>query len=132
MTHDEHQRIPESLAKQVLTRAAQLDASDRLGVSIKDLRAAAMEAGISGNALDQALDEIALAKASAPDAPVAQKQPQRNRKWRAAAVIVVLIAASLGVFVKRRVVPVPVEEPAEIILPIPELPPPPPPPPPPR
>jgi hypothetical protein len=93
MTGDGLQRLPETLANQVLARAAQLDASDRMSVSIPDLRAAAIEAGISSSALDQALTEMASAQAvSMKDASVHREQPRPTRRWRRLALITVVIA----------------------------------------
>lgn len=69
-------RLAEPVASQLLTRASELDAAMRSGATIAELRAAAMEAGISPEAFDAALAELAREQAPAPDAP----RPRR-RRW---------------------------------------------------
>jgi hypothetical protein len=95
---DGQQRLPETLAKQVLARAAQLDASDRMSVSVADLRTAAVEAGISPSALDQALREIAaLSVAEASSAHGRRARSRRRRVFAAVALVIVVLGATLGV-----------------------------------
>lgn len=52
------ERLPDSLAAQVLQRASEIDASGQAGTSILDLRQAALAAGISAHAFDRALAEV--------------------------------------------------------------------------
>lgn len=94
MTGDGPQTLPEALAKQVLARAAQVDASNRMSVSIPELRTAAIEAGISSGALDQALSEIASPEAM--EVAAIQRASTRPRpRWRLVALVAV-VAALLG------------------------------------
>ncbi len=59
-----HPRDPEAVrlgderAARLLERASELDASQAKGAAVHDLRAAAMEAGISASAFDAALSEM--------------------------------------------------------------------------
>jgi hypothetical protein len=62
MIPNEAERLPQARAREVLARAAQLDASDRMTISVSELRAAAGEAGISAAALDRALGELHAAE----------------------------------------------------------------------
>jgi hypothetical protein len=100
MAGDGSQRLPEALAKRVLERAAQLDESERMTVSVPDLRTAAVEAGISSSAVDQALSEIANPPAvSAEDMSVQRSQPSPRPRWRRLALITVVVA--LGWWIMR-------------------------------
>lgn len=130
MTREHTRRLPEDLAKQVLARAAELDASDRISLSIPDLRSAAVEAGISQHALDQALSEVeAMQAASAEAAQETKSTPKFKRRFIAAVAVIALLLAFVGsmmIVVPNRV-PTP-PPPGDIALP--PLPPPPPPPPP--
>ena len=129
MTREETKRLPEDLARQVLARAAELDASDRVSLSIPDLRSAAVEAGISQHALDQALSEVeAMQAASAEAAQEIKSPPKFKRRFIAAVAVIALLLAFVGsmmIVVPSRV-PTP-PPPSDIALP--PLPPPPPPPP---
>ena len=100
---DGHERLPEHLAKQVLARAARLDASDRMSVSIAELRCAAVEAGISSAALDQALREIGAA--AVEHSADAGGQRRRSRRRRVLAAVVLVIAALGSTFGVLRVAP---------------------------
>jgi hypothetical protein len=105
--------LSEAVAKQILARAAQLDASERMGVTVGDLRTAAAEAGISARALDRAFSEIT----SVRDAATTRKPARRSRLG------MVLLAAMfllIGVWVFGRTVAI--EEP--VLRPIPEVTPP--------
>jgi hypothetical protein len=126
MSRDELKRLPEDLAKQVLARAAELDASERISLSIPDLRSAAVEAGISQHALDQALSEVeAMQTASAEAAQETKATPRFKRRFIAAVAVIALLLAVVGsmmIVVPNRV-PVP-PPPGDIALP--PVPPPPP------
>jgi hypothetical protein len=103
--------LPEAVAKQILARAAQLDATERMSVSVGDLRTAAVEAGISAGALDRALSEIT----SVPDSTATRARGRKSRRLMVALAAAVVIIG-FWTFVGRRVV---VEEPAA--EPIPEV-----------
>ena len=93
-------KLPEQLARQVLARAAQLDEKERMSVSVDELRAAAVEAGISSTALDQALSEIAREQTASEARAIAKReQPRTSRRWGLVAVILVLglLMATFGV-----------------------------------
>ena len=108
--------LSEAVAKQILARAAQLDASERMGVTVRDLRTAATEAGISENALDRALSEIT----SVQNATTNPSRPHKSKRRLAAlAAVVLIIGFWVAVITSRMVV---FEEPA--IEPIPEVTPP--------
>ena len=120
MTRDD-QRLPETVAKQVLARAAQLDASDQMSVSIGDLRTAALEAGISVTALDEALRELAAPQAQSSGHLSAERQPAPRRRRRMVAVVAVVVAlmgASLALL-RERLVPSPTGPQEDIIIEIP-------------
>ena len=93
--------LPDPVATRVLARASELEALRLAGASVAELRAAALEAGISESAFEEALGEIQRAEeAGAPDV----RRSVRSRvRTRAAIAAVVLILA--GVFVSRMVVP---------------------------
>ena len=127
MTREETKRLPEDLAKQVLARAAELDASDRVSLSIPDLRSAAVEAGISQHALDQALSEVEAMQAASPEAAHETKStPKFKRRFIAAVAVIALLLAMVGsmmIVVPNRAPPPPTD------IALPPLPPAPPPPP---
>ena len=100
---DGQERLPEHLAKQVLARAARLDASDRMSVSIAELRSAALEAGISTAALDQALREIGAG--AVEHSADTGGQRRRSRRWRVLAAVALVIAALGATFGVMRVAP---------------------------
>jgi hypothetical protein len=107
MTPNEDDRLPEATAKQVLARAAQLDASDRMSVSIPDLRAAAGEAGISAAALNRALTEFASRQSSVSErAEPASTSGSRKSKLRIVALIaaVIVLLGWTAIFLSRAVV----------------------------
>lgn len=70
------ERLPESLARQVLARASELDAAQRSNATVAELRAAAEEAGISAPAFDAALEELRGAPPVAASAA-----PRRATRW---------------------------------------------------
>lgn len=93
--------LSDQVAQRILARAAELDAAQRAAVDVANLRAAAVEAGISSSAFDSALDEM-QGDAQPPAAP----SRRRGRRTRA----LILGASALVVFggmaVTRAVVPV--------------------------
>jgi hypothetical protein len=75
--------IPEDRVTRVLARAAELDRGPAV-LSLDTIRAAAIEAGISSSAVDQALEEYAAAQTRdlAPVAMPEQPRPRgRLRRW---------------------------------------------------
>ena len=110
--------LSEAVAKQILARAAQLDATERMGVSVVELRTAAAEAGISAGAIDRALNEITSAQHT-PVTPA--RSPKSKRRLIALAAAVVVIGFWVVVFTSRLVVEEPV---IEEVRPIPEVTPP--------
>ena len=126
MTREETRRLPENLARQVLARAAELDATDRVSLSIPDLRSVAVEAGISEHALDQALSEVeAMQAAPAEAAQETKSTPKFKRRFIAAVAVIALLLAVAGsmMIVVPNSVPTP-PPPGDIALP--PVPPPPP------
>ena len=92
---DPDQHLPEAVAKRVLMRAAELDASRKTSLSIPDLRAAAMEAGISSSALDQALNEVANSEeVSTESGDIGRRPPRRLVAGVAVAITLIVIATS--------------------------------------
>jgi hypothetical protein len=120
--HDQDQHIPEAVAKRVLMRAAQLDASRKTSLSIPDLRAAALEAGISSSALDQALNEVTNSEEDSTESGSVGRRPRRRLITGVAIAITLLVLATSWVFMRE--VAVPVEE--EVWYPTPTAPPAPP------
>ena len=99
----ERQILPDPVATRVLERASELEALRRAGASVAELRAAALEAGISESAFEEALGEIQHAEsAQAPDI----RRQTRSRLRIGAAVVAVALMLT-GVWVSRRAVPVP-------------------------
>ena len=121
MAGDGPQRLPEALAKQVLARAAQLDESERMKVSIPDLRTAAVEAGISSSAVDQALNEIANPQVVSTDNISARRGQSSERPiWRNVAIIAAVVIVLGVIYFSRRVV---VEIPSNVPVPTTPVPP---------
>jgi hypothetical protein len=106
----DRQILPDPVATRVLERASELEALRRAGASVADLRAAAVEAGISESAFEEALGEIQRAEsAGAPEV----RRPTRLRLGIAASVAsLALLFAAL--FVIPRVAPAP-ESPAAVV-----------------
>lgn len=50
--------LSDQLTQRILTRAAELDAAQRTAIDVANLKAAAVEAGISPSAFDSALEEM--------------------------------------------------------------------------
>ena len=97
----DRQILPDPVATRVLERASELEALRRAGASVADLRAAAVEAGISESAFEEALGEIQRAdSAGAPDV----RRPTRFR-LRVAAAVAAFALLFTGFFVLRTVVP---------------------------
>ena len=103
--HSERERkiLPDRVATRVLERASELEALRRAGASVADLRAAALEAGISESAFEEALGEIQRAESAA----VPQvRRPTRSRVRLAIAVSAFVLIVT-GLYVSRRVAPAP-------------------------
>jgi type II secretory pathway component GspD/PulD (secretin) len=93
--------LPDPVATRVLARASELEALRVAGASVAELRAAALEAGISESAFEEALGEIQRAEdAGSPDV----RRPIRTRV-RIAAAVVALALILTGIFASRMVVP---------------------------
>ena len=124
--HDQH--LPEAVAKRVLLRAAELDASRKTSLSIPDLRAAALEAGISSSALDQALNEVANSEEIPTEAGDGGPKPRQRLVAGVAIAITLIVLATSYVFMREEAVPAAdVWYPIPTVPPVPPLPPPPPP-----
>jgi len=88
------ERLPEQVASRLLTRASELDAAQRAGSAVTELRAAATEAGISPAAFDAALSELHEGKAQVPD----EITPRRRvPMWAFSAVVAALAIGALFV-----------------------------------
>ena len=86
--------LPEQVASRLLTRASELDAAQRAGTVVAELRAAATEAGISPTAFDAALSELHEGKAQVPD----EIKPRRRvPMWAFTAVVAALTIGALFV-----------------------------------
>ena len=97
----DRQILPDQVATRVLERASELEALRRAGASVAELRAAALEAGISESAFEEALGEIERADAAAvPDV----RRPIRSR-IRLAAAVIALALLLIGFFVMRMIAP---------------------------
>lgn len=106
----DRQILPDPVATRVLERASELEALRRAGASVADLRAAAVEAGISESAFEEALGEIQRAEsAGAPDV----RRPTRTRLRVGAAVTAVALLFT-ALYVIPRVAPAPASAPAVI------------------
>ena len=89
--------LTESVAARLLARASELDAARVAGVSVSELRAAAVEAGISTRAFDAALAELQGAEqARVPDVSA---QPRRAPKTRALAAKVTALVFAAGALI---------------------------------
>jgi len=88
--------LSEPVRTRLLERATELDAAYRVGGTVAELRAAAIEAGISAPAFDAALAEMRDAEESR--ASVAQVPTRPRRPWRpfAAAIMALLALGSVG------------------------------------
>ena len=98
----EREALPNQLSERLLARAAELDAAQRVGANIAELRAAAAEAGISSAAFDTALDELRASQ----QAPAVQAPRQRPRiGGLALGLLAVILVGSFAI--GRAVVPAP-------------------------
>lgn len=93
--------LTDQMAQRILARAAELDAAQKAAVEVANLRAAAVEAGISSSAFDSALDEI-QGDAQPPAAPSRRRGPRSRALILGASVLVVFGAMA----VTRAVAPV--------------------------
>ena len=104
--------LPDDVARQILSRAAELDLHRRDGTSIPQLREAAQDAGISAEAFDAAVAEWQestkpQAVAALDPAPRAQGRSRgRGRRIGAGIVVAAGLIAFGVVAVTRLVVPV--------------------------
>jgi hypothetical protein len=99
----EREILSDPVASRVLARASELEALRRAGASVAELRSAALEAGISEDAFEEALGEILRAEAAgAPDI----RRPTRSR-LRIGAAVAALALVLTGIFVSRMVTPSP-------------------------
>ena len=99
----EREILPDPVATRVLKRATELEALRRAGASVAELRSAALEAGISESAFEEALGEIQRAEAA--DAPDIRRATRSRVRIGAAVAGIVLIVT--GIFVRERVAPAP-------------------------
>lgn len=94
--------LSETVRTRLLERASELDAAYRTGGTVAELRAAAVEAGISAPAFETALAELRDAEQSKLEG--AGQPRRRSRGWGAIAAVVGLVAVgTLGV--SRRTTP---------------------------
>ena len=96
----EREVLPNQLSERLLARAAELDAAQRVGANIAELRAAAAEAGISPAAFDTALEELRGVQ-QAPAVPSPRRRPRIG--GLALALLAVILVGSFAV--GRAVVP---------------------------
>ena len=97
----EKEYLSDPLATRVLARASELEALRRAGASVAELRAAAVEAGISEDAFEEALAEIRRAEsAGVPDV-----QRSRRLRIRITATVAIVVLLMAGLLVGRTVVP---------------------------
>ena len=95
--------LPDPVATRVLARASELETLRRAGASVAELRAAALEAGISESAFEEALGEIQRAEAAGvPDV----RRPTASR-LRIAVTVATVVLFLAGIFVGLRTVPGP-------------------------
>jgi type II secretory pathway component GspD/PulD (secretin) len=89
--------LSEPVRTRLLERASELDAVYRAGGTVAELRAAAVEAGISARAFDEALAELRPTE-DTPLAEASAQPPRRSRLWPIAAGALALIAVgAIGV-----------------------------------
>jgi hypothetical protein len=85
------------VAERVLSRASELDAALRGGtMAVSELRAAAVEAGISSEAFDAALAEVRDAE-EAPVPNVSTQPPAHRWRWLLGVAAVLVTVGTLGV-----------------------------------
>jgi len=95
--------LPEPVAARLIDRAIELDAAQRTGAPVDELRAAAAEAGISALAFEAALAELRASEDQRTHR--ASERPRRSRARPFVAVLVGL-AAFVGYAGLRRATPV--------------------------
>lgn len=98
--HETRDVIADSAAAQLLKRAVEIDAKRGMSVSITDLRAAAMEAGISTDAFEDALAEL---RARDPRSVASPGRTRRLRQIGIAALTAMMLVA--GYLVTRLLSP---------------------------
>jgi len=97
--------LPKAVAERLLARASELDANS---ATITELRAAAVEAGISAHAFDAALAEVQQAKAvETPAPPMVRRRTVLRLGAAAAAVLAVFLAFAMVIVPSRQPVPAP-------------------------
>lgn len=96
--------LSEPVRTRLLERASELDAAYRAGGTVAELRAAAMEAGISAPAFDAALAELRAAE-QAPLVETTAAPRRRSRPWAAVAAALAAVIAVGTVGVTRMVIP---------------------------
>jgi hypothetical protein len=94
--------LTESVAARLLARASELDAARLAGVSVTELRAAALEAGISTRAFDAALAELQGAEqARVSDVSAQPRRAPRTRAFAAKVTALAFAAGALLLFLGR-------------------------------
>lgn len=94
--------LPGPAATRLLERASELDADRLTGAALADLRAAALEAGITADAFDAAVAELR----DGAQARVPVVRQQRRRPWRKGLTITLAVLLALGsLAVSRMLVP---------------------------
>ncbi|HJU73674.1 MAG TPA: hypothetical protein VJ717_07995 [Gemmatimonadaceae bacterium] len=101
-TEPDAEVLREPAASRLLARASELDAAQRAGLTVAELRAAATEAGISPYAFEAALTE--LRDDGQVPASVAAPPARRPRRWAVFGLAALMALSTL--FFARRVVPV--------------------------
>ena len=93
--------LPDAQAARLLERASELDAVRRNELAIADLRAAALEAGISAEAFEAALAEMQSASPSQPATAVDRPWRRRRRRALTLAAVALIMAGMVGVLRER-------------------------------
>ena len=86
------ERLPESEANRLLTRASEIEAARGTDLSVDELREVARQAGIAPSAFDEALSELrARGSSMANAAPTPKPRPLLVRFWPVAAIVGLLL-----------------------------------------
>ena len=93
--------LSEQLAARVLARASELDSASHAQATVSDLRAAAMEAGISAHAFDTALAEVQEQERVS----VRKFRQPRSTRRRWVSVIGLALVMATGTLVVSRLLP---------------------------
>ena len=93
--------LPDAQAARLLERASELDAVRRNELAIADLRAAALEAGISAEAFEAALAEMHVGSPSQAATGISRR-PARRRRWTLTLAAVALIMAGMVGVLRER------------------------------